>query len=500
MIYRQRKSSSKLIVISLAILSFLVRLPFLSSVVVFDELGYLGGVVAVFQNNLNPFIEYFGYKPPITVIVPAILFRLFSPSRVWARLYIAVFSLLAIGYAYLLGKRLYGDKVGLWSAVLLFFFPIFFFQSFLFTDAVLLTAFTLATLYYYFTRNKVGYVIAAGLMVLTKEPAIFLILILALYEIFLSKKKALRPAGFKEIIIIISPLFFFLVWVFLNKKYLGWFFWPYNFRLISESQVWRLDWSDLGYFRRDILSVLLRFYSWPINALLLASIVFSIVDLRLRRKLCEPRILLFTSLFTFYFIFYHITSVLSARYLLFVYPLVFIIFCYLADLIFVSQRSYFVVMIMAIMTFISWPLISLHTNYISPEDDLGLFAYKIAYRKTMDYLSKNAGNAALNSTWPYTGYWTQSINGYVKTAGETIVCSENVPFVDCLKRVKAEYPYSGGGYRDIYLVLDAYNENLLAEFLPYIRDNFLSVWEITPRELLFLRERIEILKFKISQD
>jgi 4-amino-4-deoxy-L-arabinose transferase-like glycosyltransferase len=128
------------------LVNFLIRIPFFSRLLTNDANLYSIGVLRVYQNHFNPFIQFWGYKPPVLFELTAILYKIFGPSIIVGNAVSAFASSIALWYTYLLGTHLFNKKTGVWATLMLFFFPIFSSQSLQFTDAIFITPLLLASI------------------------------------------------------------------------------------------------------------------------------------------------------------------------------------------------------------------------------------------------------------------------------------------------------------------------------------------------------------------
>jgi|GEM_PF-5097364 len=225
-----KKDWTTISVILLCILFALSHIPFLSVIPTNNANVYYDAVHAVLHNNVNPFILFEGYKPPLLFLLTASLFRLFQPSIIIGGVIIALSASLALWFTYKLGTVLFHKKAGIMAAFTLCVFPLFLSHSFQFTDAMFVTPMLLAAMYYFYKHNKIGYLISMTLAVLTRETSVFIPLLLTGIELFHTKKlKQLLT----KLVIIVLPLIPFIVWMGINKNVFGWFLWPDNIKYFS---------------------------------------------------------------------------------------------------------------------------------------------------------------------------------------------------------------------------------------------------------------------------
>lgn len=412
-------------ILILILINFLIHVAFLNLPIHWDEDAYFSGVFEIYENNLNPFVEFWSYKPPFMFEITAVLFKLFGPSRVWGRLVTLIFSCLSLLFTYLLGENLFNKRVGFLSALLLFFFPLFMAQSFLFQAAVPLTALTLIVFYFYFLNKKFLYFIFASCLVLTKEPAIFIIVLLAFFDFWqsLSKKRSLTEV-LKNNFFLLSPLVFFILWLFLNKKILGWYLWPYNVSYFSLDQP---HFQHLKYHLSDIFQ---DYFLWVIFSLLFSGFIFSFGWKKLKAHFLKKEIIFFCFIFLFFLTFFS-WGAFRIRYLLFIYPLIFLSFTWLLEVIFKYKRDLATAVIVflclgfSIYNFSNALLVQKLPSWTG-ERDLSLLRL-IYYRRQIaqKIVQSLPKKGVIIANWPYLNILRKPFFGYVEKERDVFSCRTN---------------------------------------------------------------------------
>ncbi len=304
-----------IIVLLLCITNIIVRIPFAKIPAFEDEILYFTGVDIISHNNVNPFVYFYGYKPQLMYILPALLFKLIGPSLAWGRIEIYIFSSIALFYVYLLGKQLFSTKVGIAALLLLLTYPLFATQSFLFVDAVPFTAVFLMTLYYYFAKKPWAYTLSASLLVLTQEPGIILLVAILLFDLCTTKRK---PRLF-----LLFPICIFFAWMCVNKVLFGWFLWPYNVSLFNINHILSgLNPRDLHW---DFEQSLFKNQEWFIIGIVVIGLVILSVSKRTIYRSKLP-VMFFLVLVSIGYYVFPLTGPVQPRYFLEVYPVVFILF------------------------------------------------------------------------------------------------------------------------------------------------------------------------------
>ena len=412
------------------LINIIVRLPFLNLPANYDETNYLNGVSAIVEHKLNPFTYFWGYKPPVLFEPVAVAWSIFGESLGWARIYVNFLSSLALVYVYLLAKLLFGRKAAVFSVLILFFLPLFMVQSLVYQDAVALTAFFLMTLYYFFRKDYVKYLISAILMVLTKEVAVFIPVFLFLFNIInqgFSFKKVTRSLKY------VFPLVFFGIWICLNKLYLGWFVWPFNVEIMNFSKFFE---TGFEYYIYDVfLSDKLGLY---FSVILAGWLVLNRLADRRAKKINQITVL-FVLTFIFYFYFCFLVGSLT-RYILFGYVLILILLVYNITVLFKKRMvSGILILILLILIISNVFSVMFKYDFKNGDRDLRLFSNVWLNRETIDYVTKNYTNPVLVTVWPMTNFLDLPKFGYVKTGFEDIETVECHQTVD-IKSYKEKYP------------------------------------------------------------
>lgn len=398
-------------VIILSLINFLIRIPFFNLPLHHDELVLFDGALKIYQNHLNPFIDFSGYHPPVFFEPVAILFRIFGPSRVWGRLIVDIFSSLSLIFTYLLGKKIFSARTGFLAALLLFFFPLFMGQSFLYQPPVLLTFLTLITLYCYFSDKKIFYLIFATLLVLTHETTIFVIILLSLFN-YLRDTRKNKLELLRESCFFLSPLIFFFLWTLLNRLYLGWFFWPEHFSLLTSNRAYPQKPFDL------ILNLAVRDnLFWVIFIAIFLGLIFT------HRK----EVFFFVFLYFFYLIIFYKLDFLP-RYLLFLTPLVFLSFVWSLEKFLLKGRVLLISFIVGLFLFI-FSYINFYYLFLSPEQviwvgerDLSFLRIVFLQKEAADYINSNFSDDVIISKWPIDQAFQDPFYGYVKKRMITWSC------------------------------------------------------------------------------
>lgn len=252
------KRTYSILILFIIVANFLFRLLFINIPTFADETNYNNSALEIAENRLNPFTNYFSYKPPLVYYPVAMLYRFVFPSRIWGRILTYIYSSLSLLLIYKLGKKFFDAQTGFWSSILFFSFPLFSAQSFLFTAEVAITAYFLVSLYFYVSKKYFLYAVFSSFLVMSKEPLILIPFALLLYEVYHQAKS--RKFDLFKILPFAIPVFLFLFWLLANKIFLGFFINPRHLSITK----YRMDQNILDQFEWVFYSHFIIHFNWII--------------------------------------------------------------------------------------------------------------------------------------------------------------------------------------------------------------------------------------------
>lgn len=198
-----------------------------------DGLNFLASTIDYLQNNfITPeLLEYNLGHPIFLPFFIFILFKIFGTSTLVANSVILFSAFLTLYFTYLIGKTLFSRKIGIITSLILFFTPIFFsYSATLFLDMPL-AALTVMALYFAIRSNLLMYFIFSSLAILTKENGILVVVGVTLAKLIKEKKIN------KNVILYALPVIVFLGWLLTNKIYYGEFLYPTTTSLIKINPI-----------------------------------------------------------------------------------------------------------------------------------------------------------------------------------------------------------------------------------------------------------------------
>jgi 4-amino-4-deoxy-L-arabinose transferase-like glycosyltransferase len=203
----------------------LLKIPLLDLPVYHDESYVVTAAWAIRQARFWPFpagAESYGH-PPVGFELAALAWFIFPP-RPWA-LHVLSVSLAAVTLVatYRIGAVLWTRVVGSIAAVLLAVCPLFFAQAGLLQLDLVATAFA-TTAFYALVRQKFALYVTSGcLMLLSKETSVILLLPLFAYA-WIQTRDCPKGARMRALMLCATPLVAFCLWVGVHKAVTG-FWW-----------------------------------------------------------------------------------------------------------------------------------------------------------------------------------------------------------------------------------------------------------------------------------
>jgi len=245
--------------------------------------------------------------PPLLSYLHAVSFKIFGVSECSARIVIIAFSAIAILFIFLLGRELYTPRVGLASAAVMAFTPMFIVVGRNFQTDMVCTALILVSLYLYVKSGKEGtsrgtavkYMIASGallgLSLLAKQTAVLVLFALAVWETVVKRKlRWIRREHMLFLASMLAVLSPYLIYMLLEssedflKEQLGRFALAYSAEGGSKG-----------------VKLLVREWFWAYSPLLAVASLVSLYFPMRSRSTQDKLVLVFTAVFSGIFLFYN---------------------------------------------------------------------------------------------------------------------------------------------------------------------------------------------------
>lgn len=369
------------IIAIIAIVFVIIKIPHLSLPYYWDEaFGYSVAVrymydhgLSLLPNAINPYLSV-GH-PILFHFFEASWMKIFGTSLVAAKSFPLTISVLLIFSIYYFCKKFFNRIIGVASIIIFCSQEIFIAQASFVLLEVMLTFFTITTLYFYFSRKQDNsavsyydllYILSALLLSLTKESGMILIMVLVLWqfiELITDKEKRIFKSSLKEFIILISPLILVSAYYIAQKITYGWFFYPLHIELMSNK------WTTLHFELSDIYSPILyqKFGRIIMTIASAIALVFYFITKNKPEKI-QIKIIIVFALFLIFFQFYSSVNFFSTRYILCEFP-VYIIIC--SYFIFTAFRQYKPLAVAITITIIAVKLYSTYTERNDADSNLG---------------------------------------------------------------------------------------------------------------------------------
>lgn len=377
---------------------FLIKARFMFLPLHNDEFNHMEGVEKIVKNNFWPFVEWWSYHPPLVYEVVALIVSFVSKNN-WvfvSHLVIAIFSFSVLIFTYFLGKEIFDEKVALLATLLLFFLPLFQSQSSLFHLAVPLTLFFLMSFYFWLKEKWSLYLLFSSFLILTKETGAVIVLILGLFDFLINVNRGFRNAV-KRGIIINLPQLLLGAWMLLNKKFLGWYLWPFNVGLFTENRrIWGVE-----SFGELLKTNFLDNGVWILTAGIILGSIASFWNREVRNIFIkkESFFTIFLSLFFFLFFYY---GVYLPRYTLFTLPLLIIILAALINEILKINRLLGFLSLGAVIVIFSlnWFHFSNRRIRWNGEENYGYVNIVRNHKKVVDFVVANFPTVKVATHYP----------------------------------------------------------------------------------------------------
>jgi len=400
-------------ILILAIFNFFIRIFFIQVPSFADETNYNYSALAIAKNNLNPFTNYYSYKPPLLYEPVAVLFKVITPSRIWGRLLTYIYSSLSLYLIYQIGKKLFNELAGFYSSILLFSYPLFSAQSFLYTGEVAITAYFLLSIYFYISKKYFLYAVATAFMVMTKESMILITITLFLFECYylLRNKK-------KDVLLIFYfflPIVIFVCWIIANKILLGFYLNPNHINIVQKVIT-----GDL--FNHSTLSWVFNSYylhnfTWLLFVLIIINLILPYTSKRFELLPSHKKVYIMALLLFHFYGILNYFFIALARYLLFSYTLIVLVFSHCIVKMKINEKFKLPLCISICILFSVSNLLSLLTGDIAIDNDVDFRFFKNIqiHQQVTKILERNYLDRVIITSWPLSNYIGDFFHGYVKT-------------------------------------------------------------------------------------
>lgn len=271
--------------------------------------------------------------PPMFYFLEAVWMKYVADGVFGQRILPVILSVVCILMTFRIGKKHFNAETGLVAALLLATRAAFMAQASRVLPETMVICFMLIALELWLSRKFIWYVIPASLMLLTKEPSLTLIPLLCLWGLLreweggFQWKKQLRSAFFTCLPVLVASSFFVLQYL-----HYGWFFFPRHMQMsLPVDEVLERIWARCYEY----------FYRFG-GFLLAAAVVVSLVVVIVKKvKPGREKTIAMSMMLLFVagnFVFSSMNYYATARYVMFVLPVLVLLGAYLVTIAFPRHR------------------------------------------------------------------------------------------------------------------------------------------------------------------
>ena len=161
-----------------------------------DEMPHLYGGLLLSRGQLQNYLSFYGYYPPLYDLLTAAAFRLFGVSLVSGRIAATAFALLSMWVVFEFANKTYGPKVALLSSIILGSMPGFYWASrFALLESMLVFFFSLVMFFFFSWLSKkqtkvlILCGLALGLGFLAKYQILIAVVVMIAYILVLCRNE-----------------------------------------------------------------------------------------------------------------------------------------------------------------------------------------------------------------------------------------------------------------------------------------------------------------------
>ncbi|MFA4852137.1 MAG: glycosyltransferase family 39 protein [Bacteroidales bacterium] len=233
-----------ILLIILVIAFIIIKIPYLSLPYYWDEAWVYGPALRIMESHKLSLLPdalpvYYSRGHPLFFhFMGALWLRMFGTSLVASHIYALFISIALLISVYIFCKQLFSKEVGIIACLFLMLQPVFQAQSVLVLPEVMLSLFSLLTIFFFTRGNWLGYIISATLALYTKETGIVVIASVGLWfliETLMLKRKEFQ---FKQFLLrsatLLTPLVLIAIYFILQKQTNGWYFFPEHINYLTH--------------------------------------------------------------------------------------------------------------------------------------------------------------------------------------------------------------------------------------------------------------------------
>lgn len=222
--------------IVLLVIFVIVKIPYLSLPYYWDEAWVYGPAIHIMESgkiSLLPDalpVYYSRGHPLLFHFLGAIWLRIFGTSLLASHIYALTISVFLIATVYLFCSKVLAKPTGIVATLLLVLQPIFLAQSVLILPEVMLSLFSLLSVFFFIRKKWLWYTVFTTCALFTKETGIVAVaatgLWLLIETIFLKRKEFILKKFLLQCTILLIPIFLISIFFVIQKQMNGWYFFP----------------------------------------------------------------------------------------------------------------------------------------------------------------------------------------------------------------------------------------------------------------------------------
>jgi len=240
-------------------------------------------------------------------------------------------------------------------------------------------------------------------------------------KVFLYSKRKEYKKAILRLVIINLPQSLFLLWMLFNKKYLGWYLWPFNLSFFSANSPFENIPNVIELLKVNFIDTGV----WSLSLFVLGSLYILIFNSKFRKKFIQNKQALFCiyiSLAPLIFFYY---GAYLPRYTLFSLPFLILIAAYLIYEILSYKYLFGIMSLLFIISifFVNW---FTYKNEIFWAGEKNFEYLRIVrnHKETVDFVNKTFPDEKLIVNYPLIACFNMKIGGYFQK--ERIIYAEEI--------------------------------------------------------------------------
>lgn len=288
------------------------------------------------------------------------------------------------------------------------------------------------SIYFWLLGKKFWSSIFLSLAILTKLPAIIVLLSYIIFEVNGKDK-----FNFKKYFYLLIPVLVFVIWLWYHNKITGWMF--YKPERISVRP------TDFVSFFVSLHTVLKYFFVSQGRYLISLLAMFSLVKLKIEKRKIETSVTFLFWIVFFGILFFTFMGELNFRYTLFMLPSFLVSSLYLIEKVFSKKNLWIFIFVQTVVFMYYWnPVKNQKYEYeFRPYEDLSYINMIHVFSESAKYLENNLGNIKIYGSEYDEIILQEPYQGYVKNGLNWYSCKDFVPIRD-EKQIIYSHSYSVG--------------------------------------------------------